>query len=103
MATKTAAKSKAAAKKSTAPAKKGGKVRFPKRELNTWLRKHQEWDDQAWNNLLDELTLEHIDRDVNVADVGVVYVGSGGGSGGPLAGVHDDELVGWVIACIRRH
>lgn len=31
------------------------KVRFPKRELNTWLRKNIEWDHDQWLGLLAEL------------------------------------------------
>ena len=31
------------------------KIRFPKRELNSWLRKHSTWDDQEWRDLIEEL------------------------------------------------
>ena len=31
------------------------KIRFPKRELNSWLRKHSTWDDQEWKDLIEEL------------------------------------------------
>ena len=32
------------------------KKRFPKRELNTWLRKNSSWDHLAWESLLGDLT-----------------------------------------------
>jgi len=32
------------------------KKRFPKKELNAWLRVHQKWDYIEWLNLLDNLT-----------------------------------------------
>ena len=35
---------------------KSKKVRFPKRELNTWLKKNSAWDHFAWESLLGELT-----------------------------------------------
>jgi hypothetical protein len=31
------------------------KMRFPKRELNTWLRKHLSWNHEEWLQLVDEL------------------------------------------------
>lgn len=40
------------------PAKKAKKAkpkRFPKRELNTWLRKHSVWNHQDWLELLESL------------------------------------------------
>lgn len=33
-----------------------GKVRFPKRELNTWLKKNSEWDENTWEILITDLT-----------------------------------------------
>ncbi|MDD7984978.1 hypothetical protein PQO01_08470 [Lentisphaera marina] len=33
-----------------------GKVRFPKRELNTWLKKNSEWDESTWEILITDLT-----------------------------------------------
>ena len=33
-----------------------GKVRFPKRELNTWLRKNSEWNEASWEALITDLT-----------------------------------------------
>ena len=30
-------------------------TRFPKRELNAWLRKHLSWDHQQWLSLVSEL------------------------------------------------
>lgn len=30
-------------------------VRFPKRELNAWLRKHLSWDHQQWLELITDL------------------------------------------------
>ena len=36
--------------------KVNGKVRFPKRELNTWLRKNSSWNDSSWEALLTDLT-----------------------------------------------
>ena len=58
---KTAAK-KAPAKKvapkttaKKAPAKKAAN-RFPKRELNTWLRNNKEWGHNEWTALLADLT-----------------------------------------------
>ena len=33
-----------------------GKVRFPKRELNTWLKKNSEWDEASWEALITDLT-----------------------------------------------
>ena len=36
--------------------KVNGKVRFPKRELNTWLRKNSSWDDSSWEALITDLT-----------------------------------------------
>ena len=38
-----------------ATAKTKKKVRFPKRELNTWLRSNIEWDHDQWLELLAEL------------------------------------------------
>ena len=38
-----------------ATAKTKKKVRFPKRELNTWLRTNIEWDHDQWLELLAEL------------------------------------------------
>ena len=35
--------------------KKSKKVRFPKRELNTWLKTNKSWDHMAWEGLLGEL------------------------------------------------
>ena len=32
------------------------KNRFPKKELNAWLRLHQTWDHIEWLNLLENLT-----------------------------------------------
>ena len=32
------------------------KPRFPRRELNTWLRKNTEWSDNEWQTLLTDLT-----------------------------------------------
>ena len=32
------------------------KNRFPKKELNTWLREYQTWDLIEWLNLLENLT-----------------------------------------------
>ena len=32
------------------------KNRFPKKELNAWLRVHQTWDHIEWLNLLENLT-----------------------------------------------
>ena len=32
------------------------KIRFPKKELNAWLRVHQTWDYIEWLNLLENLT-----------------------------------------------
>jgi len=32
------------------------KKRFPKKELNAWLRVHQTWDYIEWLNLLENLT-----------------------------------------------
>ena len=31
------------------------KKRFPKRELNTWLRKHLTWNHEEWLQLIDDL------------------------------------------------
>ena len=31
------------------------KKRFPKKELNAWLREHQSWDHSEWIDLLDNL------------------------------------------------
>ena len=50
---KTAAK-KAPAKK--APAKKTTQTRFPKRELNAWLKKNTSWNHDQWLALLEDLT-----------------------------------------------
>ena len=36
--------------------KVNGKVRFPKRELNTWLRKNSSWNDSSWEALIADLT-----------------------------------------------
>ncbi len=33
-----------------------GKVRFPKRELNTWLKKNSEWNEASWEALITDLT-----------------------------------------------
>jgi hypothetical protein len=33
-----------------------GKVRFPKRELNTWLKKNSEWNESTWEVLITDLT-----------------------------------------------
>jgi len=30
-------------------------IRFPKKELNAWLRKHLKWDHQDWRELLSSL------------------------------------------------
>ena len=30
--------------------------RFPKKELNTWLRLHKQWNHHDWLSLLDKLT-----------------------------------------------
>ena len=38
--------------------KTDGKKRFPKRELNTWLRTHLSWDHQQWLTLIEELSTE---------------------------------------------
>ena len=32
------------------------KKRFPKKELNAWLRKHRSWDHSEWIDLLDNLS-----------------------------------------------
>ena len=32
-----------------------GKVRFPKKELNSWLRKNPTWDHDSWTALIDDL------------------------------------------------
>ncbi len=32
------------------------KKRFPKKELNSWLRANKDWSDQQWNQLLGDLT-----------------------------------------------
>ena len=37
------------------PKAKRKKKRFPKRELNTWVRKKTCWDHSEWLNLLDDL------------------------------------------------
>ena len=34
------------------------KKRFPKRELNTWLRKNLTWNHEQWLELIDSLTKE---------------------------------------------
>ena len=31
------------------------KIRFPKRELNSWLRSHLSWGEREWQELLQEL------------------------------------------------
>jgi hypothetical protein len=31
------------------------KKRFPKKELNSWLRQNQEWNHAQWNDLLEDL------------------------------------------------
>ena len=31
------------------------KIRFPKRELNSWLRSHHSWGESEWQELLQEL------------------------------------------------
>ena len=31
------------------------KIRFPKRELNSWLRSHYSWGESEWQDLLQEL------------------------------------------------
>ena len=33
-----------------------GKVRFPKKELNSWLKKNPTWDHNTWTYLIDDLT-----------------------------------------------
>ena len=33
-----------------------GKVRFPKRELNTWLKKNSKWNEASWEALITDLT-----------------------------------------------
>jgi len=33
-----------------------GKVRFPKRELNTWLKKNSAWNEASWEALITDLT-----------------------------------------------
>ena len=33
-----------------------GKVRFPKRELNTWLKKNPAWNEASWTILIADLT-----------------------------------------------
>ena len=52
--TTTAAK-KPAAKKPAASTAKKVISRFPKKELNTWLRKNSSWDHSAWEALIKEL------------------------------------------------
>ena len=32
------------------------KKRFPKKELNAWLREHRSWDHSEWIDLLDNLS-----------------------------------------------
>ena len=34
---------------------KASKNRFPKKELNTWLRKNSSWDHSKWLELINEL------------------------------------------------
>ena len=43
-----------AKKKTKTPTAK--KPRFPRRELNTWLRKNKGWSEQEWQALLADLT-----------------------------------------------
>ena len=38
------------------------KKRFPKRELNTWLRKHLSWNHEEWLKLIDELKSQGFDE-----------------------------------------
>ena len=38
------------------------KKRFPKRELNTWLRKHLTWNHEEWLELVDELKTQGFDE-----------------------------------------
>ena len=39
----------------TKQASKKKPTRFPKRELNTWLRKNLSWDHQQWLDLISDL------------------------------------------------
>ncbi len=39
----------------TKKATKKKPTRFPKRELNAWLRKHLSWDHQQWLDLISDL------------------------------------------------
>ena len=38
------------------------KKRFPKRELNTWLRKHLTWNHEEWLKLIDDLKTQGFDE-----------------------------------------
>ena len=38
------------------------KKRFPKRELNTWLRKHLTWNHDEWLELITELKTQGFDE-----------------------------------------
>ena len=44
-----------ATKKATAKKAAKAPTRFPKRELNAWLRKHLSWDHQEWLDLVTDL------------------------------------------------
>lgn len=44
-----------ATKKTTAKKTTKAPTRFPKRELNAWLRKHLSWDHQQWLTLVSDL------------------------------------------------
>lgn len=34
------------------------KKRFPKKELNTWLKKHSQWNHQEWASLIEDLSTQ---------------------------------------------
>ena len=53
---KTAAKKATAKKAAPKTAAKKATNRFPKRELNTWLRNNKEWGHNEWTALLADLT-----------------------------------------------
>ena len=49
-------------------ATKSKKVRFPKRELNSWLRKNNDWDHCAWESLLGDLAQQGFDAWTNTQE-----------------------------------
>lgn len=44
------------------PTKKTKKKRFPKRELNTWLRTNIEWNHEEWLALLEDLNTKGFEQ-----------------------------------------